>query len=571
MGWRENARIAANTLSNIRGGMSASNAGKEATTYVQSGARSTKEYSRSSSSRSSINTVQPSKVEQEPIPELVSQPVLSPHLQSNVNPFIHSRPTSDINAKFTPLSETVQYARDTYKPEYTPEEQIVMRQRIGGGSETLMYRPDLRAKISQSIDAKEQLESISAMQLGGLEPTAQKYEDGVADALDPLTGSSIGPVRALGGVVETFAYLPTAIPRLTVGLARNPTATVRGATQGLAETVVTDPWRGGGQILGIVAGPKLAVKVAKIVPRGVRSSVHGVDLKYQAFKNERTLINMANKDPLKQPGPVTEAVQNIRFDAEVIHLRSKNKINDALFDLEVNRLKGQEYMKNSISDLMASDQAQVQLSEPAIKAQQLLKPVTKEVVTSRPIQQTASSDIFTSVDSQLASKSKIFSTQEQLTKGPLQSQVQIHQPLQVGFTPFVNLQPSLGLTQKVLATESYQESLLLPMLDMQSEVVQIFDVLQISDQKQSPYLQQKERQLPPKYIPDRAVSGIVEIPELKLKGVPQITARSKKRRSKRAPDPLSHLDKNLFNKYNNPLKMGAAIDADVRKLLKGDF
>ena len=467
----------------------------------------------------------------------------------------------------------MQNARDTYKPVYTPEEQIVMRQTVGGGSETLMYRPDLRAQISQNIDEKKQLESISAMDLGRHEPTAQKYEEGVANFLEPATDSSIGPVRALGGVAETFAYLPIALPRIAVGLVRNPTATVRGATQGLAETVVTDPWRGGGQILGIVAGPKMAVKVAKIVPRGVRNSVHSVDLKYQAFKNEQTLIHMANKDPFKQPGPVSEAVQNIRFDAEVIRLRSKNKItgsknkiNDALFDIEVNRLKGQEYMKNSISDLIASDQAQVQISQPIIKAQQLLKPITKEVKTSRPIQQTASSDIFSSVDSQLASKSKIFSTQEQLAKGP--SRVRINQPSQVGIAPFVGLRSSPMLDQyRGIDSESIQESMIVPMLGS--------GVLQTPEQMQSPVQQQIQRPLQTQKVLPGNVGAVpdvmIEMPDIKIKGVPPIAARSKKRISKRAPDPLDLLDKNLFNKYNDPLKTGAGIDAGVRKLLKGDF
>ena len=205
----------------------------------------------------------------------LDDPVSSPHLNSPVNPFIHYRPASDKNIRSNPPPANTTPEKDT--PIYTPEEQVVKSQLIGGGSETLMYQPEERAAIMENIKAKEQLESASAMQLGGLEQHAQKYEENVADKLEPLTGSSIGPVRALGGAVESVAYIPTAIPRLAVGLVRDPSATVRGATQGLAETVVTDPWRGGGQIVGMVKGPALIAKAAKYGPKINKANIVTMD------------------------------------------------------------------------------------------------------------------------------------------------------------------------------------------------------------------------------------------------------------------------------------------------------
>lgn len=530
---KDSARFAALTQSGIRSGMSPEMAAFNTTKIVHG------------PSSSQVKAVQFG---------------LSPHLHSSVNPSIHSRPSSDLNAKLTPLSETVQNARDIYKPEYTPEEQIVMSQSVGGGSETLMYRPDLRAQIFQNIDEKKQLESISAMDLGRHEPTAQKYEEGLANILEPLTNNSIGPVRAVGGLVEPIAYIPTAVPRTMVGLVRNPTATVGGMVQGLAETLVTDPWRGGGQLGGVVLGPRIIAKGAKTVPRGVQSA----ELKLQVLKNERTLINMAKKkDPFKQPGPVTEAVHALRFDAEVIRLRSNSKINDVFFDLQVTRLKGQKHIKNSINDLIASDKAQAQISQPVIKVQQFLKPAAREVKTSRSIKQSLDQDVFPSLKTQLAGKSKIFTTQEQLAKGL--SQMRINQPSQVGIAPFVGLQSSPMFDQyRGMDLESIQESTVVQMLSTR--------VLQTPEQMQSPVQDQIQHPLQThKVLPGNigtVPDAMIEMPDIKIKGVPQIAPQSKKRRSKLPPSPLDLLDANRYNKYNDPLKIGASINTDVQKLLR---
>ena len=213
----------------------------------------------------------------QPAHSALNQPVQNPHSYPLTNPFIHSRPPSDLTVRNTPLSETIEKATDNYKPEYTPEETVVMGEMLRGESVSPMYTPEQRANIAEDIKEKGQFESASVMRLGTFEPVAQNYEEGVANTLSPLTGSTIGPLRAVGGVVESIAYIPTAVPRLAVGLVRDPTATVRGATEGLAETVVTDPWRGGGQIAGMVFGPKMIGKTVKYGPTVKRANVVSIE------------------------------------------------------------------------------------------------------------------------------------------------------------------------------------------------------------------------------------------------------------------------------------------------------
>jgi hypothetical protein len=88
------------------------------------------------------------------------------------------------------------------------------------------------------------------------EKAATGYEQRVGSALSPLTTSTSPVLQFAGGAAETVAYAPTGIPRLALGLAREPTAVVGETARTQVETLRTQPARGLGQISAMLVGPK---------------------------------------------------------------------------------------------------------------------------------------------------------------------------------------------------------------------------------------------------------------------------------------------------------------------------
>lgn len=158
-----------------------------------------------------------------------------------------------------------------YNPEYIKQVEMgqlaamvqpqATRRDIIAGQNTLSYIPGQR---NDRIRDEDRQEAAQAMALGRFEPAAARYESNVANTLAPLTGSGYKSARFAGGVLEAIAYTPTAIPRLAKGIVTNPTATIRETALGIPETVIDDPARGIGQVVGMVAAGKLAGKSVKV-------------------------------------------------------------------------------------------------------------------------------------------------------------------------------------------------------------------------------------------------------------------------------------------------------------------
>jgi len=166
---------------------------------------------------------------------------------------------------------------------------------------TQLYTPEVQQQMFEAERQQQRQEAVRAMDLGQSErtnnlpdgpgpalvnartkkpeweKTAQAYESGVANTLSPLTGSDNPYARFGGGALEVAAYAPTAIPRLGVGLATNPTATIRETVLGQAEMIQKDPARGLGQIAGMAFGGKVAkalTKAPKAVPYRLTKNTH---------------------------------------------------------------------------------------------------------------------------------------------------------------------------------------------------------------------------------------------------------------------------------------------------------
>ncbi len=103
-----------------------------------------------------------------------------------------------------------------------------------------------------------------------------------------------------------------------------------------------------------------------------------------------------------------------------------------------------------------------------------------------------------------------------------------------------------------------------PILDMATAMMQEVGHSQTSRQRQ------RQRSTATGKTKTLLRARAVEMPEIKILVIPDISINKKSRsKSKRSQDPLDLLDKNLYNKYNDPLKVGASIDANVKKLLGG--
>lgn len=148
-------------------------------------------------------------------------------------------------------------------------------------SGTIGHVPN-QPSTGEQLRESEKKDTHNAMKLGFLEPVASRYESKVAEKLSILTDSPSKYKRFSGGVLEAVAYTPTAIPRMAVGLAKDPVGTVRESTVGLAENVIADPARGTGNIVGMVAAGKGLGKGAGIAKEGV---VKGVT-KFDGFVGE---------------------------------------------------------------------------------------------------------------------------------------------------------------------------------------------------------------------------------------------------------------------------------------------
>ena len=335
----------------------------------------------------------------EPAHTGLSNPALSNHQLSSPNPFIHSRPASDINVKTPTIQESMGQAKDRRTPEYTPEELTVRSQIVGGGSETLMYSPDQRADLMESIHQKSPntiANKVNEDQLSGATSNADisafsvRYYEGAKGISDTIkagipelkerTGAAgvvlEYPVKSFAGFQEMIGMVPGGLevlkenpgaimPALAVGAYQSSYGTVKAFEENPLQ--VTSDFA---TVALFGYGLGRGVGSAKA---GVKTTKANIDINYQKFMNDRALIKVRNKDPFKQTGPITETAQNIKFDLEVLKLKSKNKYNDAIYDLELKRLQTQQDLGSSINKLMLDESAQVHQV-------QLLKPVVKEVI-----------------------------------------------------------------------------------------------------------------------------------------------------------------------------------------------
>ena len=227
--------------------------------------------------------------------------------------------------------------------------------------QTAANTPFLKTQEQQLREA-EQKEQAAAMNLGKFEPYASKYESRVSNFLSPLTGSSVSAARFAGGFAEAIAFTPTAIPRVIVGLGRDPGATVQGVVQGIPEQVIADPARGLGQVAGMVVGGKALAKGGS----AIKSKLPAVATGEQGFLVKTKVLEIAD---VPEPGIKPTIQAEYRGSAFGIDNFDITKFNNEIAPLKPTNAAGREIFvgetRNSLTDIyfkLDSEQA-AQLSQ----------------------------------------------------------------------------------------------------------------------------------------------------------------------------------------------------------------
>lgn len=91
-------------------------------------------------------------------------------------------------------------------------------------------------------------------------------EKGTVGVISPSTS-----LRVVGGAAESILYTPTALPKMAIGLVKDPAGTVKATLQGTYETFKTDPARASGQVAGMFIAGKAAGKAMGSKPKVIET------------------------------------------------------------------------------------------------------------------------------------------------------------------------------------------------------------------------------------------------------------------------------------------------------------